>query len=240
MRSRPRPQDESSCAKIQMQRAADEQRWRHDAYLVDQLVAHGTSKCIEIELSARGQGAWQVRVADKGRFVLHESAVAEKMIGVAMRIDDVPDRLVGPGTNSCHQSSSLADAAAGIDHRDCILSDDETDIGDRTVVLTCHLRGSAVVNEYAIRNGVDGQLLLLRARSCHRSEHRERSQDPCGMSHIWASAIPCFIVATFASQHRRQVRYGDYSCCALQLTSIAFCSSAASTELGSSRLPIFF
>ena len=32
----------------------------------------------------------------------------------------------------------------------------------------------------------------------------------------------------------------DYSCCALPMTSIAFCWSAASTELGSSRLPIFF
>src|SRR5215204_654372 len=113
MRGRPRPQDEGPCAEVQIERAADEQRWRHDTYLVDQLIAHGTAKCIEIELSARGERARQVRVADKGRSVLHESAIAKNVIGMAVRIDDVTDRLAGPGTNGCHQSSSLAEAATG-------------------------------------------------------------------------------------------------------------------------------
>src|SRR5258705_6475582 len=161
MRGRPRPQDEGPSTEIQVERAADEQRWRHDANLVDQLIAHGAAKCIEIELSARGQRAWQVRVADKGRSVLRESAVAEKMIGVAVRIDDIPDRLVGSGPNSRHQLSSLADTAAGIDHGDRILSDDETGIGNRAVVRTWHLRGLALVHEYTIRNRVDWRGLLL-------------------------------------------------------------------------------
>ena len=124
--------------------------------LVDQLIAHGPAKCIEIELSARGQRARQVGVADKGRSVLHEGGVAKDVIGVAVRIDDVTDRLVGPRTNSCHQSPSLAKTATGIDHGDRILSDDETDIGNRAVVLARHLRGLAVVHEHAIRDGVDG------------------------------------------------------------------------------------
>ena len=120
--------------------------------LVDQLIAHGPAKCIEIELPARGQRARQVRVADKDRSVLHESGVSENVIGMAVRIDDVSDRLVGPGTNGCHQLSSLAQAAARIDHGDRVLADDEADIGDRAVVLARHLRGLAVVHEYAIRN----------------------------------------------------------------------------------------
>src|SRR5258705_13978637 len=123
MRSRPRPQDEGPSTEIQVERAADEQRWRHDANLVDQLIAHGAAKCIEIELSARGQRAWQVRVAEKGRSVLRESAVAEKMIGGAVRIDDVPDRLVGSGPNCRHQLSSLSDPSAGKDQRGRLLSD---------------------------------------------------------------------------------------------------------------------
>src|SRR5712671_719228 len=51
--------------------------------------------------------------------------------------------------------------------------------------------------------------------------------------------IPCFIAVRFASQHGRRVRHRDYSCCRLQLTSLAFCLSAASTELRWSGLPIF-
>src|SRR5204863_9988238 len=174
MRGWPRPQDEGAFAQIQVERAADEQRWRHDADLVDQLIAHGTAKCVEIELSACGQRTWQVRVTDKGRALLHESAIAEKMIGMAVRIDDVPDRLAGPGTNGCHQLSSFAEAATRIDHGDRILSNDETDIGNRAVVLACHLRGLAVVHEYAIGNGVNEQLLSLCVRSCRSSKHRER------------------------------------------------------------------
>src|SRR4051794_37704763 len=186
----PRPQHEASRAESQIERAADEQRRWHDADLIDQLVAHGPAKCIEIELSARSQRTRQVRVTDKGRSVLHESAIAEHVIGMAMRVDDVADRLAGPGANGCHQLSSLAEAATRIDHGDRILSNDEADIGDRAVVLARHLRGLAVVHEYAIRNGIDGQLPLLRARGCHRSEHRERGKDQCGTSHVSASVQP--------------------------------------------------
>src|SRR5205823_5698553 len=99
-------------------------RWRHNADLVDQLIAHGTAKCVEIESSACGQRTWQVRVTDKGRALPHESAVAEEMIGMAVRIDDVADRLAGPGTNGCHQLPPFTNAAPRIDHGDCILSDD--------------------------------------------------------------------------------------------------------------------
>src|SRR6478735_3856055 len=125
MGGRPRPQDQRTAAEIQTERAADEQRWRHDTYLVDQLVAHGSAKCIEIELSARGECAWQVRVADKGRAILHESAIAEHVVGMAMRIDDVADRLSGPGANGCQQLSPFADAATRIDHGDGLVADDE-------------------------------------------------------------------------------------------------------------------
>ena len=70
--------------------------------------------------------------------------------------------LSGPGANGCQQLSSLADAATRIDHGDRVFADDEADIGDRAVVLARHLRGLAVVHEYAIRNGADRQLLPLR------------------------------------------------------------------------------
>src|SRR5215217_6295302 len=99
MRGRPRPQHEGPSSEIQLERVGDERCRRYYAYLVDQLVAHGPTKCIEIELSARGECAWQVRVADKNRSVLHESGVTEDMIGMAVRVDDIADRLAGAGAN---------------------------------------------------------------------------------------------------------------------------------------------
>jgi hypothetical protein len=104
-----------------------------------------------------------------------------------MRIDDVADRLTCPCVNGCHQLPSFTNAATCIDHRDRVLANDETDIGDRAVVLTRHLRGFAIVHEHAIRDGIDGQFLLLRARGCCRSQHRERDRNQCGTSHISAS-----------------------------------------------------
>src|SRR4029453_9973003 len=58
--------------------------------------------------------------------------------------------------------------------------------------------------------------------------------------HEALSAIPCFIAVRFASQHGRRVRYRVYSCCRLQLTSLAFCWSAASAEPGRRSGRYFF
>jgi hypothetical protein len=176
MRGRPRLQHEGPSSEIQLERARHKQRRRHDADLVDQLIAHGPAKCIEIELSARGERAWQVRVADKNRSVLHESGVTEDMIGMAVRVDDVADRLAGAGANGCHQLPSLADAATRIDHGDRILADDETNIGNCAVVVACHQCGLAVVHEDAIRNRADGQLPLLRECGSRWSQHCEHSE----------------------------------------------------------------
>jgi len=68
------------------------------------------------------------------------------------------------------------------------------------------------VHEYAIRNGIDGQLPLLRERSCHCREHRERGKDQRGMSHISASVSPRSAIRN--SMFRR-----DQVCVAAQATS---------------------
>jgi len=90
--------------------------------------------------------------------------------------------------------------ANGLD-RDRLFADDEADIGDRAGVIARHLRGLAIVHEYAVRDGIDGQWLLLRERGRGRGDRCERCQDQCGMSHIsafvssrCAAATQCFIV----------------------------------------------
>ena len=71
--------------------------------------------------------------------ILHEGGVAEDMIGMAMRVDDVSDRLVGAGSDGREQLQSLANAATGVDDRNGVGADDEPDIGNSAIVLARHL-----------------------------------------------------------------------------------------------------
>jgi hypothetical protein len=125
-------------------------------------------------------------VTDKAGSFLDEGDVAENVVGMAVRVDDVADRPVGPGTNRGKQLLRLTNASAGVDHRNCAVADDETDIGGRASVLACHQRGRAAVHEDAGRNFVNGQLLL---RHCEgwRAEQRQCNQEPNAASHISAS-----------------------------------------------------
>ena len=59
---------------------------------------------------------------------------------------------------------AFANAAAGIDHRDRVVADDESDIGDRAVVLARHQRDLAGMHEYSGRDFAHRQFLLLRLR----------------------------------------------------------------------------
>ena len=77
------------------------------------------------------------------------------MIRMTVGVDDIADRLFGAGTDRREQSPSLAYAAAGIDHSDRIVADDEADIGGRSLVFACHEFSHADVNENARRDFAD-------------------------------------------------------------------------------------
>ena len=64
-------------------------------HLVDELVANDPAKRLEIEFAAHRQGSRQIVVPDEGRPEPVEGRVAEHMIRVLMRIDDIEDGLVG-------------------------------------------------------------------------------------------------------------------------------------------------
>ena len=81
-----------------------------------------------------------------------------------MRVDDIPDRFVGPGANGGQELPSFANAAAGIDHGDRIRADDKADIGDRALVLARHQGDRADVDEDTRRDFRDGQFRLLGTR----------------------------------------------------------------------------
>ena len=112
-------------------------------------------------------------MSDEDGSIPDEGGVAEDVVRMAMGVDDVADRLVGPGTNGREQLLSLTYAAPGIDDRNRALADDETDIGDRAVVLARHQRGLADVHEDTGRDFVNRQWLLLRLREGWRDEQGE-------------------------------------------------------------------
>ena len=103
-------------------------------------------------------------MADKYGSIANECCVAKDVIRMAVGVDDVADRLVGAGADRREQLPSLADAAAGIDHRNRACADDEPDIGDRAIVLARHQRGFADVHEYAGGDLAHRQVDRLRLR----------------------------------------------------------------------------
>ena len=66
-----------------------------------------------------------------------------------MSVDHVADRLGRPRTDRGQQPAALARAAAGIDHRNGVVADDESDVGNGAFVVAAHERQGADVNEDA-------------------------------------------------------------------------------------------
>jgi len=59
---------------------------------------------------------------------------AENMVGMDMGHDHIADRQPSPGADCGPEHDPFMIAAAGVDHRDRIISDDEPDIGDFVII----------------------------------------------------------------------------------------------------------
>ena len=103
-------------------------------------------------------------MADEHGSAAHECCVAKDVVRMAVRVDDISDRLVGAGADRSQQPLAFANAAAGVDHRHRVVADDEPDIGGRALVLAGHQRDLADMHEYFRRDFAHRQFLLLRPR----------------------------------------------------------------------------
>ena len=103
-------------------------------------------------------------MTDEHGSIACERGVAKDVVGMAVGVDDVPDRLVGSRTDRRKQPLALANAASGVDHRNRAFADDESDIRDRAFVLARHQRGLAMVHEYSGGDFAHRQFLLLGLR----------------------------------------------------------------------------
>ena len=99
---RPGPQGEPA-AEIERHSVLDEQCRRHDLDVVDQFGAHDAAESVEIKRPAARERLRQIAVADKAGSVRNEGRIAEHMVGMAMGVDDVADRLAGAGADRGQQ-----------------------------------------------------------------------------------------------------------------------------------------
>ena len=141
---------EGAPSQVQRDLVGDGERGRDDFHLGHEIIAHRAAKRVEIKPAARGQRLRQVPMADEdrgGRLVL-EGRVAEHVVGMHMRVDDVANGLGRTSADGGHKAAPLMPAAAGIDDGDGVIADDESEIGNSAFVVMSHKRERAGVNKH--------------------------------------------------------------------------------------------
>src|SRR5262249_22981216 len=98
-----------------------------------------------------GQGPRQIPMTHEHRAFVLEGRVAEYVVGMHMRVDDIADGLGRMGADRSKQPASLAHAAAGINDRDSVVADDETEIGNGTLVVMGHKLERADMSKHSTR-----------------------------------------------------------------------------------------
>ena len=134
---------------------------------------------------------------DEGRPEPVEGRVAEHMIRVLMRIDDIEDGLVGVRADGGEQALPNRDAAAGVDHSHALVADHEADIGDVAQILFVHESDFARVDEYAWRDLLDRQRRgrFIAERAVRRERERGDQQSADEPTHgCQSEVLPAFLI----------------------------------------------
>ncbi len=108
-------------------------------------------------------------MADELRLVRDESGVAEHVIEMRVRVDDVADGPRGRRGDGLAQRGAGRAAAAGVDHGDAALADHEADVRDVAARGILDAGVSAVMHVHAGRDFDDGE----RRRPARRHGARE-------------------------------------------------------------------
>src|SRR5262247_3955255 len=193
MGGRPRMENQPAPAEVENILAVDQPGGRDDFYPGHQVVAEDAAEIAQVERAARRQAAWQVLVADEDG-VAREGGIAEHVVGMGVRVDDVAHRLRGHAADGGGELATLGHAAAGVDHGDRRVADDEADIGDGAGIGGRHHGGGALVDEHAGRDlghrqRIGRRLRLAQGRgACQRDRTRKvsvRTAGHPGMLHGW-------------------------------------------------------
>ena len=101
-------------------------------------VAHLRAKRRKIMRPTRRQRPRQILMSDEGRAGLDEGAIAESMIGMGVGVDDVANELLRLFAQRREEGAAFDQAAARVDHRDRVVADDRSEIGDVARIFPGH------------------------------------------------------------------------------------------------------
>src|SRR5215472_2340658 len=103
------------------------------------------------------------------------------MIGVIMCVDDIANWFVGYSADGQKQALANLDAATGIDQGDCVLSDDNAEIGDIAGIFGRRERDLAEMGIVAVRDLLHGEgCALCSSLGCGAERQYRADQDAKG------------------------------------------------------------
>ncbi len=113
-------------------------------------------------------------MADESRARLNKGCIAEQVIRMLMRIDDVADRLGTYLPQRGEERAALDETAAGVDDGDRIVADDGAEIGDVAFVLPVHERHLALMRIDAGSDLLQRETLRAKGHADKQEEQRRR------------------------------------------------------------------
>src|SRR6185437_10132348 len=123
-------------------------------------VAEDRAELLEIERAAGGERARQVLVADEDG--AEACRIAENVIGMFMRVDDIENRLVGEVADGGEETPADRDAAAGVDDGDAARANHQADVGDVALVDRVGVRDGALMGVNAGRDLLQCKIVARR------------------------------------------------------------------------------
>jgi hypothetical protein len=110
-------------------------------------------------------------VADNNGFL--ERSIPEEVIGMGMSVNDVPNGLRRHCVDGGKQAAPFAYASPTVNHSDSVAADDESDVGDCTLVLPCHHSNGTDMGIKTRRDLGHGQRIGRFARPSSRHNSQE-------------------------------------------------------------------
>ena len=129
--------------------------------------------------AALGKSAGQLGMADEIGMVVAKRGGAKDMVGMDVGHDHIADRQLGARADRRAKLGPFAIAPAWVDHRDGIVSDDKTDIGDLVVICRRGVFLHPVMDKDSGRDFSYGQRRGPAARKprCSDCDHQDRRAD---------------------------------------------------------------
>jgi PQQ-dependent catabolism-associated CXXCW motif protein len=177
MGCRPGAEEKPPVAEIQRKLVLDDEGGRHDSDVFGQRLAEQAAVRSEVVRLSCGERHRQPCSANEVSRKVSEGRVAENVIRMHVRVDDVAHWPVSHIPHRRKQSFSVLHAAACVDDGDRGLSDNEANIGNAAAISRRHQRDGSLTHEDTRRHLPNG-LSLLAGRGGGRSQD-SKENDCC-------------------------------------------------------------